>query len=626
MMPLEQEAERFEELQLLHDAARALDTGLDLPRVLEAATRVPALALQARTAILRLVEDDGALVVASRLDAGAEGRPIPGEEELARRVWAEGRPLAAPEVEPGRACNGEPAQAPVPLLVVPLAGRGGRLGTLAVCGRLGHLAVFRARDLRRLTLLAEPIARALEEARRYAAAEQRAGQLAALREISQAVVARLDLPAVLEAVVAGALRLLNTQHVQIILLDEATGQLQFGAAVGPEADRVRRQTFQLGHGINGVVAATKRARVLNDYRGSPYALADYPDIVATITAPVLFGERLLGVLHSHTTRPGRRFSSDDLRLMQMLATHAAIAIENARVYRRLEEAHREIQRTHHQLVQQERLAALGEMAAHVVHEIRNPLVAIGGFARRLAQRLAGREPEGVYAQVIAREVDRLERIVHDVRGMSREMGMHLGEANLHVLLQECLVLVADRLAAQQVTLRTALAAAAPLLRLDAMRVKQAVLNLVTNALEAMPSGGQLTLGTSIVPAGPSVPSSGLPVPADTSPPAPDGPPDRATHRLAPDEWAVVSVDDTGGGIAPRVLEEMFTPFFTTKELGTGLGLALVRRIARFHGGHVEVDNRPGQGVTFRLWLPAVVPEPGAARGGGGADEAHPGGG
>jgi signal transduction histidine kinase len=430
---------------------------------------------------------------------------------------------------------------------------------------------------------------------------------------------------VLEAVVAGALRLLNTQHVQIILRDETTGQLQFGAAVGPEAERVRRQTFELGRGINGVVAATKRATVLNDYRGSPYALAEYPDIVATITAPVLFGERLLGVLHSHTTQPGRRFSSDDLRLMQMLATHAAIAIENARVYRRLEEAHREIQRTHHQLVQQERLAALGEMAAHVVHEIRNPLVAIGGFARRLAQRLAGREPEGVYAQVIAREVDRLERIVHDVRGMSREMAMHLGETDLHSLLQECLVLVADRIAAQQVTLRTALAPVAPLLTLDAVRVKQAVLNLTTNALDAMPSGGWLTLGTQVVRAGAAGPSGGAGLAGDRPPAAPG---DRSTHRLAPDEWAVVSVDDTGGGIAPDVLEEMFTPFFTTKESGTGLGLALVRRIARFHGGHVEVDNRPGEGVTFRLWLPAAVPEPGAGApgGGGGADAAHPGGG
>jgi signal transduction histidine kinase len=257
-------------------------------------------------------------------------------------------------------------------------------------------------------------------------------------------------------------------------------------------------------------------------------------------------------------------------------------------------------------VRQERLAALGEMAAHVVHEIRNPLVAIGGFARRLAQRLGGREPEAVYAQVIAREVDRLERIVHDVRGMSRELHVRLADTDLHALIQECLVLVGERLAQQHVALRTDLAERAPVLTVDALRIKQAILNLLANALEAMASGGTLTVATRISRGQDLEPPDGGPA----TEPALPGPrrPEAATYRLLPGEWAVVSVTDTGGGISPDILEDIYKPFFTTKEVGTGLGLALIRRIARSHGGRVDMDNRPGEGVTFRIWLPAKVAE------------------
>jgi signal transduction histidine kinase/putative methionine-R-sulfoxide reductase with GAF domain len=800
--------DRLAELSLLCEAARALDASLDLQRVAEAATRVPAVAVRARVAVLRLLDDDGALVPAARVDAGLAVEQ-PAEARLAQRLARDRRALLIPDLQADPDVGG-PDQPPCPAAGIPLVADAALVGTLILCGCQGEgregTGRFVERDLRVLVALGERIARALQHARRYADAEQRAAQLALLREIGQAIAARLDLPAVLEAVVSGTMRLLKTEHVQIVLWDEAEQRLRFGAAAGPEAERVQRQAFELGVGVNGVVAASREAMILNDYQSSTHALAEFPDIVATITTPLLFGDRLLGVLHSHTTTASRRFTRDDLRLMQALATHAAIAIENARLFReaeqlgqanvlklrqisilneignamrgtmhldellhvvltgatlggglgfnramlllvdderrilrgrmgvgpasgedaariwgalasdvrplrdviaeraaeylreaedspfdrlargleipldredcvlartvregrpfltrgvradprlrlewgarldvdefasapllakgkvvgvvvvdnrfngkpiteadldllsvfasqaglaveharmyaRLEDAHREVQRTHYQLVRHERLAALGEMAAHVVHEIRNPLVAIGGFARRLAQRLAGREPEGVYAQVIAREVDRLERIVQDVRGMSRDASLNLSDTDLHVLLQECLVLVAERLALHGVVLRTQLADRAPVLTLDAVRVKQAILNLLTNALEAMPSGGILTLRTDILRADGVRGESG------------------STHRLYPGEWAVVSIRDTGGGIPLEVVEEIYKPFFTTKEVGTGLGLALVRRIVRSHGGRLEMDNRPGEGVTFRIYLPAKV--------------------
>jgi signal transduction histidine kinase len=310
---------------------------------------------------------------------------------------------------------------------------------------------------------------------------------------------------------------------------------------------------------------------------------------------------------------GKPITDEDLEFLSVFATQAGLAVENARVYTSLEEATREIQRSHHQLLQQERLAALGEMAAHVTHEIRNPLVAIGGFARRLAQRLGSREPEGEYAKIIAREVERLERIVQDVRGLSREVRLHLEEIDLHALLQDCLVLFAEKIALQKVSLRLDLEEPWPILRLDPMQVKQTIVNLVANALEAMPSGGTLTLVTRASGSGPRAlldESNGLAEPdehAGEGEAAAARPLDHPVARPAGGKWVMFSVADTGGGIPGEVLGEMFNPFFTTKEVGTGLGLTLIRRIVRAHGGHVEVENRPGEGATFRLWLPTIVP-------------------
>jgi signal transduction histidine kinase len=289
---------------------------------------------------------------------------------------------------------------------------------------------------------------------------------------------------------------------------------------------------------------------------------------------------VVGVLAVDNKFNGKLISEEDLDFLAVFASQAGLALENARVYGRLEEANRALQRSQHELVQRERLAALGEMAAHVVHEIRNPLVAIGGFARRLTHRLSDREPEGHYAQIIAREVDRLERIVRDVRGLSRQVELNLAETDLGGLLRECLVLFAEKMVQQHVRMRADAPEGVVRLQLDPVQVKQAVVNLIANALEAMPEGGTLVVETR------------------PAPPALDADP--------ADSGGILTVGDTGGGIPEAILSDIFDPFVTSKEAGTGLGLTVVRRIVRAHGGRVEVDNRPGEGATFRLWLPKVA--------------------
>jgi signal transduction histidine kinase/putative methionine-R-sulfoxide reductase with GAF domain len=271
----------------------------------------------------------------------AAGRPAamlaefeyPMDSGLSGLVATTGQPLFVPD------CQNDPRNfgadqdrelGIVTYLGLPIKSRGEVVGVLTF--NTLEPQQYSPEELAYLAAFADQAAIALENARLYGASEQRATELDTLREIDQAITARLELSAVLEAVVAGAMRFLGNPFAQIILWDEATQGLRFGAALGPESERVRSQLFEMGRGINGVVAQTRQPMILDDYQASPYAIPECADIVATITVPILFGGQLLGVLHSHTTQAGRRFTADDLRRLQMLAAQAAIAIENARLH------------------------------------------------------------------------------------------------------------------------------------------------------------------------------------------------------------------------------------------------------------------------------------------------------
>ncbi|HWT78563.1 MAG TPA: GAF domain-containing protein, partial [Candidatus Methylomirabilis sp.] len=487
-------------------------------------------------------------------------------------------------------------------------------------------------------------ARLFHEAKRLAQDNQlRLREISILNEIGMAMQGTTHLDLLLEVILTGVTfgGGLGFNRAILLLVDESRNVLEGRMGVGPGSgeeaaqvwaelasaerslrDVIAERAADLHHGTEtpfdrlarslviplrtdaGVLALTvleSRPFRIADARRDPRVAAEWEgrlDVDEFASVPLVAKGKVLGVIVVDNKFNHKPITDDDLKFLLVFATQAGLAVETARVYTRLEEASLEMQRTHHQLLHRERLAALGEMAAHVVHEIRNPLVSIGGFARRLARRLLDREPEGQYAQIIAREVDRLERIVRDVQGLSREVRPALVRTDLHTLLQDCVVLFAERIAKQRVQLRMNLSKRAPILPLDPVQMKQAIVNLMANALEAMPNEGTLTLGTRIVTAEEGAWAD--------SPNRKPGEPAGSVDTPASEEWVELHVSDTGGGIPEGILHEVFNPFFTTKEAGTGLGLALVRRIARAHGGGVEVDNRPGQGVTFRVMLPMAA--------------------
>jgi signal transduction histidine kinase len=226
------------------------------------------------------------------------------------------------------------------------------------------------------------------------------------------------------------------------------------------------------------------------------------------------------------------------------------------------------------LVEVEKLSALGRLTADVAHEIRNPLTAIGGFAKRLEKRLPEKTTEKEYAKIVVHEVARLERILRDTLTFSREAKYHLQYADMSHLLASTQAKFGEVCREKRLLLAVRPAPDLPPCIVDEDQIRQALDNLVTNAIDAMTDGGTLTLATRTAC-------------------------ENGTH------YVVIDVSDTGPGISPDLVKRIFEPFYSTKEIGhgTGLGLSICKKIMEEHRGSIRVSAASGGGAMFSLFLP-----------------------
>ena len=297
--------------------------------------------------------------------------------------------------------------------------------------------------------------------------------------------------------------------------------------------------------------------------------------------PLVIKGEARGTIYVDNLFQERPITEEDIQLLTTFASNACLAMENASLYESLEGALDTVRTTQDQLMQSEKLMALGEMAARIAHEIKNPLTAIGGFARRIASPKPGRgaPPFGRYARIILKEVERLERIVNETLYFSREMVPAFRISNLNSEIREALSMFREELEEARISTVTDLFPDLPVISVDPDQLRQVLWNLVSNALQAMGGTGTLTVSTR-----PAAPWEGIGV--------------------------VFQVSDTGGGIPHDVVHNIFNPFFTTKAKGTGLGLPIVHTIIEKHGGTIHLDNREGVGVTFSVFLPLIPKEGG----------------
>lgn len=293
---------------------------------------------------------------------------------------------------------------------------------------------------------------------------------------------------------------------------------------------------------------------------------------ALAASPLIAHGQTVGVVLVDNALTQSPITQEHLRFLQLFTNQAGMAIENSMLYNKIEDANRQLSEVQESLLQKERLAAIGEMAAGIAHELKGPLVSIGGFAGRLARKLPKESGEWAHADLIVREVVRLEGILSEILLFSKKTTICYTRCNMVDVVKESLAVVTPPLEEKQIRITTKFPRQRQILLGDSQQLKQVFINIILNALDAMGTGGELVVQV---------------LPGDL-----DG-----------KEAVTVKIADTGGGIPLEQLNSIFTPFFTTKESGTGLGLPIANRIITNHGGKIQITNQPGQGVEFRIVLP-----------------------
>jgi signal transduction histidine kinase len=287
------------------------------------------------------------------------------------------------------------------------------------------------------------------------------------------------------------------------------------------------------------------------------------------TVPLIAKDRVIGIILVDNMFNQRPITARDMRFLIMFAHQAALAIENAIIHTNIETMNKDMRALHEQLVQSEKMAALGAMMAEITHEIRNPLVSIGGFARRLAKKVQDGE-EKKYIDIIMSEVTRLEGIIQDNLLYIKEVAPQLSDSDLNSVVQEILTLYEDEIEQRNIRLESSLSPSFPYLMIDVPQIKQAIINIIKNAMEAMETGGVLTI---------------------------------RTYPLPDTQEAAIEIGDTGPGISAKTMHNIFNPYFSTKPRGTGLGLPITNRIVKAHNGIIEIRNKETGGAVFTIKFP-----------------------
>jgi signal transduction histidine kinase len=441
-------------------------------------------------------------------------------------------------------------------------------------------------------------------------------QLGALVEAGMALAAERSLDAVLQRIVEIACRLLRARYGALGTL-EADGRLGRFVTTGmTEEERARLGALPTGAGILGVVVRERKPLRLTNLMRDPRACGfppAHPPMRSFLGVPIVSKGRVFGNLYVTEKQGAVEFSREDEQLAVTLAAQAAVAIENANLYDELRRSLEELTQSQTLLVRQEKLASLGRMAAGVAHELNNPLSAVGGFAEALQRHAACGECGGPgrfadcqeYLGMIQAEVGRAAAIVRRLLDFARQRPPTFSGVDLFRAVQDAVSFVERQ--ASLVNRRIAVEPVPEPFEVlgDAQMLQQVFLNLLTNALDAVEGGGEVTVAIRRTATGQLVDqairqSGETPSPVAQSPSRP---------VATPVAWAEVVVADTGQGIAAEHLGKIFDPFYTTKEVGkgTGLGLAICQSIVEQHGGTVRIES-PGIGrgtmATVRLPLAA----------------------
>jgi len=453
-------------------------------------------------------------------------------------------------------------------LAVPLEVQGEVRGVINVDSERAD--AFSADDQELLQELAIQAARVIHNTWLYEQLRLKVMLFESLSSVSRTINSTLNLDEALRAITKEACELMRARMCSLMLIDETREWLDLRASYGAGDAYINKPRLSADESLIGVVVRRKKplqvANVQTDTRYQNVELARTEGLVSLLGVPLIFSGQCIGALSVYTARP-YSFSNEEIKILSALAELSAIAIEKARLYERVVDVEE-------QLRQNEKLSALGLLAAEVAHEIRNPLTVMKLLYHSLNLKFEPKDPRNKDAQIIESKIEHLNKIVEQILDFARTTEPKFAPVNMNALVDELSLLVRHKLANQGIKLVRELPADLPLVLGDAPQLEQAFLNLILNAAEAMADGGTLTIRS------------------------------RVLTRADQSRHVAVEFKDTGGGMTEEQKQRAFkTVLASTKSKGSGLGMAIVGRIIETHHGEIHIRSRVGRGTTIRIALP-----------------------
>lgn len=576
---------RARQLSTLNEIGNLLASSLDLNEVLDLVVRNAAdLLVSDAGSLLLLDEDSGDLIF--RISSGGAGQQlvgmrVPAGKGIAGAAFSENRPVITQDTHKDRRWYGgfdkKSEFNTESIIAVPLNARGRTIGVLEVLNRKDGRP-FSDEDTELLLSFGAQAAIAIENAQLFTLTDQalqsRLEELTLIQHIDRQLNATLDYGEVMGQTLEWAVRITGDTIGLIAALQEeenGTRGLRFLAHKGyPEALFQQYAETELWPLENGLIGATVRSgetSLVADVRANPQYQQIVPEMATQLTVPIKREERVIGVLALEAAQ-AESFSPENLASITRLADHAAIAIDNARLFQQLQRANQ----------------AKTEFVSFVSHELKQPMTSMKGYTDLLMRGIGGalNEQQLGFVQIIRNNIGRMDRLVQDLLDVSRiesgRLKLEMGQVIPAEIVSEAVQAFKQEIETKQQTLEVAIQPDIPTVVGDRGRLIQVLTNLVSNANKYTPEGGHITLSAEL----------------------------HARNGVDYVRWCVT---DTGIGMTPEDLEKLFTKYFRASNSavrsvqGTGLGLVITRSIVEMHNGYVDVQSTYQKGSQFSFAIP-----------------------
>ncbi len=415
---------------------------------------------------------------------------------------------------------------------------------------------------------------------------QKIKQLLAIQETGKAIVSVLELNPLLTVIMNILSNVCQINRAIIMLVNEGEECLEYMYGVGfdgevPEEIKNYRVPLRRVSNILARVTNTGRPEYVPEVKSSGLRreniILTYGNPISVYVVPLITRSKVIGIIATDAVAE-EGVPKETRETLEVFAPQIAIAIENARLYRKLKEQMKELKRSHALLSRAEKFSFLGNLAARLAHEIKNPMTAIGTFLQMLPQKFNDEEFRTNFYKIAMEETTRVNNLITELLDLINTRESHFELNNLHSLIDKMIFLISPQSKAKDIEIFRNFDSSIGEVKMDSEKMKQVVLNLLSNAVDFTPEGGRIEISTA------KEPMNG----------------DRKGIRI--------EIKDNGIGIPPSMMNKIFDPYFTTKHKsnmhnGTGLGLFIAHQNIQDHQGTIEVKSEVNEGAAFILYLP-----------------------